>query len=154
MQPFCSIWVGRKVYYAEYILYSKRSPWRKVYYIVNLPGGLIYYGGRFTLWNRSSLSPLCSITLLQPPKKQPKNTVIMVIASSKHLLWQFRNWATHSLVYSLLTYTTYVLLTLISCIRCTMDHCLVLYVVFWLRTGKKKNGQLKYIMNSLKIRKK
>jgi hypothetical protein len=25
-EPFCSIWVGRKVYYAEYILYSKRSP--------------------------------------------------------------------------------------------------------------------------------
>jgi hypothetical protein len=103
-----------------------------------------------------SLSPLCSITLLQPKqktKKNPQSIVITVTTSSKHLLGQFINWATHSLVYSLLTYTTYILLNLTSCIRCTMDHCLVLYVVFWLRTGKNKNGQLKYIMNSLKIAK-
>ena len=93
----------------------------------------------------------CSPSPSPPPQK--KNTVIMIIASSKHLLGWLINWATHSFVYSLLTYTTYILLNLTSCIRCTMDHCLVLYVVFWLRTGKNKNGQLKYIMNSLKIAK-
>ena len=55
-EPFCSIRVGRKVYYAEYILpvYSKRSPMGEGLLYSKSPGGrgLIYYGGRFTLWHR------------------------------------------------------------------------------------------------------
>ena len=47
----CSIWEGRKVYYAEYILYSKRSPIGEGLLYSKSSGGLIYYGGRFTLWH-------------------------------------------------------------------------------------------------------
>jgi hypothetical protein len=47
-ETFCSIWVGRKVYYAEYALYSKRSPMGEGFLYSKSSGGLIYYGGRFT----------------------------------------------------------------------------------------------------------
>jgi hypothetical protein len=40
---------GRKVYYVEKKLYSKRSPMGEGLLYSKSSGGLIYYGGRFTL---------------------------------------------------------------------------------------------------------
>jgi hypothetical protein len=60
-----------------------------------------------------------------------------------HILWYILYWHTLFIYYLLLPFVFVV----------QMDHCLVLCVVFWLRTGKKNNGQLKYIMNGLKIAK-